>query len=438
MQQLSKFKKTKIGEIPEEWQIGKLREYTTKIGSGITPRGGNKVYQTTGIPFIRSQNVHFDGLHLKDVVYISDKIDNEMKNTRIQPFDVLLNITGASIGRCTFVPKELKHGNVNQHVCIIRPIKEINPIFLSIFLSSNTGQKLVHSTHHGLSREGLTHSQIAEFSIPIPSLKEQQKIASILSNVDELIQKTEQIIEQTQRLKKGLMQRLLTKGIRHTKFKKENFGINFLNYNVPSEWKLLKIKDIASVHGRIGWKGLKREEYTETGPLMLSVWSLIDDYPYGIDYSININRLSSFRYDESPEIKLKNGDVLLAKDGDIGRVGYVQSLSEPSTVNSHVVVVRTKSNEIKSEFLYWFMNSPIFQTYCKSFTSGTTVPLLSQSNIKDATIPIPSLNEQSTISSILYSFSNIIYKNKIYNKKIQHIKRGLMQQLLTGKIRVKV
>jgi type I restriction enzyme, S subunit len=210
----TKFKKTELGEIPEEWQISNLMEYTTKIGSGITPRGGSKVYQSTGIPFIRSQNVHFDGLHLEDVAYISEKIDNEMKNTRIQPFDILLNITGASIGRCTFVPEELKHGNVNQHVCIIRPKKEIDPIFLTIFLSSNSGQKLIHSTHHGLSREGLTFSQIAEFSIPIPSIYEQKQIVRFLRSINSVIKYYNSFKNNFIDIKKGLMQQLLTGKIR--------------------------------------------------------------------------------------------------------------------------------------------------------------------------------------------------------------------------------
>jgi type I restriction enzyme, S subunit len=320
----------------------------------------------------------------------------------------------------------------------IKQTDRIDKRFLYFLIFSKRFIELVKQRVSVTHQPNISSFDIEKFQILLPKIKEQQKIASILSNVDELIQKTDQIIEQTRTLKQGLMQKLLTKGIEHSKFKKINLGINFLNYEVPIDWKLLKIKDIASVHGRIGWKGLKREEYMETGPLMLSVWSLTDDYPYGVDYSAGVNRLSTFRFDESPEIKLKNGDVLLAKDGDIGRIGYVKSLPEPTTVNSHVVVVRTKNDIINNEFLYWFMSSNPFQTYCKSFTSGTTVPLLSQSNIREAVILIPSLSEQNAISSTLYSFSNIIHKHRIYKNKIQEIKRGLMQQLLTGKIRVKV
>lgn len=214
----SKFKNIhfydKILSIPETWKVEELGTYTTKIGSGITPRGGSKVYLDEGIPLIRSQNVHFDGLKLDDVAYISEKIDEEMKNSRTQVGDVLLNITGASVGRCTFVPLNLKRGNVNQHVCIVRPNSEINSIFLTIYLSSNIGQKIIHRSYHGLSREGLTFSQIASIKILVPILEEQKKIAGMVNSVDSLIGTNILNKQKFEILKRGLMQKLLTGKIR--------------------------------------------------------------------------------------------------------------------------------------------------------------------------------------------------------------------------------
>jgi type I restriction enzyme S subunit len=105
-----------IGEIPEHWEVTKMKYVVTKVGGGVTPKGGSSVYKQNGIPLLRSQNIHDDGLKLDDVAYISDDIDNEMSNSRIQENDVLLNITGASIGRCFYIPKGFGKGNVNQHV----------------------------------------------------------------------------------------------------------------------------------------------------------------------------------------------------------------------------------------------------------------------------------------------------------------------------------
>jgi len=214
----TKFKNVKLYNdtitIPEQWTLVKLRDYTTKIGSGVTPTGGSQVYVQKGIPLIRSQNVHFDGLKLDDVAYITQAIHNEMKNTKLQDNDVLLNITGASLGRCTFVPPNFGEGNVNQHVCIIRPKTDLNAIFLSYFLSSYHGQKMILRSLNGLSREGLTFKEIGSFSVAAPTLQEQKKIVTVMNSVQSKMQKVLSQKSNFEKLKKGLMQKLLTGKIR--------------------------------------------------------------------------------------------------------------------------------------------------------------------------------------------------------------------------------
>ena len=110
-----------LGDVPEHWEVVALRYVATKFGSGVTPRGGATMYEVTGIPFLRSQNIHFDGIHLEGVVRIPQDLHDTLAGTHVKPGDVLLNITGASIGRVCSVPDNFEEGNVNQHVCIIRP-----------------------------------------------------------------------------------------------------------------------------------------------------------------------------------------------------------------------------------------------------------------------------------------------------------------------------
>lgn len=163
-----------LGEIPKQWEVTKLKYLTTKIGSGVTPKGGSETYLKEGIPFIRSQNVHFEGLKFDDIAYISEKVHKEMSGSKVYPNDVLLNITGASIGRCYFVPSELKEANVNQHVCIIRPNNKIITKYLFCYLSSEKGQAQILSSEKGISREGLTFEQIGNFIITLPLIEEQE------------------------------------------------------------------------------------------------------------------------------------------------------------------------------------------------------------------------------------------------------------------------
>lgn len=170
-----------IGEIPEHWDVRKLKYLTSKIGSGKTPKGGSEIYVSEGIPLLRSQNIHFDSVRWDDVVYITDEINKTMWSTIVKNHDVLLNITGASIGRCNYI-ENIDIANVNQHVCIIRPNKTIFYKYLNYFLQSECGQNQVFLNQNGTSREGLNFEDLSNFDIILPDYEEQIKIVSFIDN----------------------------------------------------------------------------------------------------------------------------------------------------------------------------------------------------------------------------------------------------------------
>lgn len=170
-----------LGYNPENWDLVPLRYLYNKIGSGVTPKGGGDVYVDEGIIFIRSQNVHFDGLRLDDVVKIDNETHQKMNNSNVEFNDVLLNITGASIGRCCMVNIK-EEMNVNQHVCIIRVNEKIKPDYLNIVLQSNVGQIQIKLLTTGGNREGLTHEAVKNITIPLPSIETQ---IELLKNISE-------------------------------------------------------------------------------------------------------------------------------------------------------------------------------------------------------------------------------------------------------------
>jgi type I restriction enzyme S subunit len=173
-----------------DWETKKLKDLTTKIGSGSTPSGGKESYHEAGVPLIRSMNVHFGGFVRNGLVYLNDEQAEKLKNVTVKADDVLLNITGASIGRVATAPKDMQGARVNQHVCILRPTDEITPPFLELFLASPVVQNLIEDIQVGATREALTKTMIEQFEIPVPSLAEQHrvvaKVEELMALVDEL------------------------------------------------------------------------------------------------------------------------------------------------------------------------------------------------------------------------------------------------------------
>ena len=173
-----------LGVIPEHWLTWRIKYLSSKIGSGKTPRGGAEVYSDDGIIFLRSQNIYDDGLRLEDVVFIDETIDEEMAETRIQIGDVLLNITGASIGRTCVVPEDFPRANVNQHVCIIRPKRtKVLDHFLAYCLKATSVKDQINSFENGSSRQGLNFEQIGNLLVVSPTnIEEQQGIIDYLNH----------------------------------------------------------------------------------------------------------------------------------------------------------------------------------------------------------------------------------------------------------------
>ena len=204
-----------IGEIPEEWEIAKIKVGVTKVGSGKTPSGGAETYATEGVLLLRSQNIYDSGLNLDSPTYIAAQVDEEMKNTRVQPNDVLLNITGGSIGRCCIFPPELKSANVNQHVSIIRVIDSIfTPEYMHYYWNSDIGKKSIALYQTGGNREGMSADAIKNSPIMIMSLDEQKEIAAYLDTkcieIDSLISKKEQFLTELESYKKSMIYEYVT------------------------------------------------------------------------------------------------------------------------------------------------------------------------------------------------------------------------------------
>mgnify|MGYP004679898551 CR=1 FL=1 len=195
-------------EFHGEWEKCKLGELAVKVGSGSTPKGGNAVYTTSGHCFVRSQNVGMGHLILNDIAYIDELTHQKQKSTELRTNDVLLNITGASIGRTALATEEINGGNVNQHVCIIRTNGNVEPSFICDYIQTSKIQKYIQSLQTGGSREGVNFEQIRSFPINIPTVEEQVKIAKLLSLINERIATQSKLIEDLKKLKSAIIEKV--------------------------------------------------------------------------------------------------------------------------------------------------------------------------------------------------------------------------------------
>ena len=237
-----------LGKIPENWKIKRIKDAITKIGSGVTPKGGSETYVKEGIPLIRSQNVYNDGLRLDKVSFITETVHNKMKNSQLKPFDILINITGASIGRTCIFPESIKTANINQHIIYLR-IKKKKVDYFAYYLKSNTIQEYIMNIQAGTSKEALNMSQILNIGLPFPEYQEQSQIANYLDTkstaIDKKVNLLQQKIKHYKAYRKTLINETVTKGLDKT-VKLKDSGINWIG-EIPEHWEIKRIKDIFSI-----------------------------------------------------------------------------------------------------------------------------------------------------------------------------------------------
>ncbi|HQU31952.1 MAG: restriction endonuclease subunit S [Planctomycetia bacterium] len=382
------YKHTEVGVIPSDWEVVCLGEMTIKVGSGITPTGGERVYKKGGRPFLRSQNVGWGCLLMEDIAFIDDSTHNTFKDTEILENDVFLNITGASIGRSAVADSRVEGGNVNQHVCIIRTAKDkLYPYFLNYSLLSRVGQKQIDSFQAGGNRQGLNFGQIRSFKIPLPTKAEQNAIATVLSDADALISGLKKLIAKKRNIKQGAMQELL----------------------MPREdWEAKRLAEIADVD-----KGeqLNRETLNEK-----------DTYPVyngGISPSGYTSKWNTER------------DTIIISEGG-NSCGYVNFIKERFWRGGHCYQVKTR---IEKEFLFHLLKS--HEKNIMGLRVGSGLPNIQRGRLLSFELSVPKYeSEKTAIAQVLSDMDAEIEALEKKLDKFRMIKQGMMQELLSGRTRL--
>ena len=408
------YKRTDVGVvIPANWDCDLLGNLATRVGSGITPTGGERVYVTEGRPFLRSQNVGLGVLILEDLAFITDEIHTSFAGSQIKEGDVLLNITGASIGRSAVADTTVALGNVNQHVCEIRPDqKRLDSHFLNSYLLSAAGQKQIDSFQAGGNRQGLNYSQIRSFLIPCPPLPEQRAIAEALSDVDGFVRALEKVIDKKRAIKQAAMQQLLNGRTRLQGF--------------SGAWEKRRLGEIAVLH--------RQNVVPATfGDTLFMHFSLpaFDEGQFPITEPGSEIGSNKFR--------IPTKAVLVSRlNPRIPRVWAPTSVGDNAIASTEFLVL-TPTEEISYGFLHAVCASPGFCEQMELLSTGTTGShqRISPPDAMKIGVWLPiSKKEQRAIANFLSDMDSEIAALEERRDKAHVIKQGMMQVLLTGRVRL--
>lgn len=293
--------------------------------------------------------------------------------------------------------------------------------YLQYVLSSEKVYEQYIAMAAGSSVKNLNKEKVADVTVPKPPLPEQRRIAAALGDMDKLIDNLSKRIEKKKAIKQGAMQELLTGKKRLPGFE--------------GEWLVKSIAKSATVKARIGWQGLTTQEYLADGSYRLVNGTNIENgaVNWGSCYYV-----AEDRYGEDKNIQLRQADVLVSKDGTIGKVAFVERLPLPATLNSGVFVVRSKDYDLSQEYLARVFLSKWFDDFIDKITAGSTIVHLYQKDITKFQFLIPpTLAEQRAIAKVLGDMDAEIAKLEAKREKLTGIKKGMMSDLLTGKVRLK-
>lgn len=429
-------------QVPNGWRSCELKDLLERLESGLRPRGGVNS-ESGAIPSLGGENIKQEG----GIVYfpvrkISRRFYLQLKKGKLRDRDVLINKDGANTGKVGFYESDFyPEAAINEHVFLLRGRADtLENRYLYYLLASQNGQRIIQSRITGSAQPGLNTSFIKDFPAAVPaSVTEQEEIAAILATVDELISRTEALIEKIGRVKQGLMQDLLTQGIdekgRIRSEKTHKFKVSPLG-RVPEEWEVGDF-DHFGIDIIDGDRGTHYP--TEKDLLKEGYCAFLNNK------NINQGELSfretQFITEERDALmrkgRLEVGDIVLTTRGTVGNIALFRDSGPYQVVriNSGMVIVRGYAKRFTGDFFVrlWLY---VFGKQNSVMGSGSAQPQLPIRELRRFCLAKPSTEEQNRITSILVETDMLLKQENRYREKLQALKRALMEDLLTGKVRV--
>ena len=413
--------------VPEGWRA-RLFGDLAKVINGYAFKGSDFVEKSeTSVPIIRMSSLKAGTIDLSDAVYVAKNNVKGLEKFLLNSGDFVFGMSG-SISNFAIIKEKDGICYQNQRVGRLSPINASSGFLSQLFLSESVSRQ-IEGLAAGGAQLNISSSQIENLNILSPPLPEQKKIASILTSVDEVIENTQKQIDKLQDLKKATMNELLTKGIGHTEFKDSELG------RIPKSWEVMKLGVFAKVKG--GKRLPKGEQFSET----------MTEYPYirvsdFENQGINKTHLKyvSGRVRESiKRYVISSKDLYISIAGSIGIIGTIPDELSGSLLTENAAKIVLESNVITRDFLKCNLSSEIAQSqFRQEKGTGGGVPKLALFRIEETLVALPKIDEQLQISSTIASLDKAISDVDSKLSQTQSLKKSLMQDLLTGKVRVAV
>ena len=367
--------------IPDDWEVKSLGEVATIVGGG-TPSTLNSAYWNGDIQWFTPAELSDSKKYVSKSERTITERGLKESSAKLLPKGTVLLTTRASIGITAILenPASTNQGFqslIAKNNCCSEFLYYVIPLIKDEMLSRASGSTFAE----------ISAKKLSTITFQLPPLPEQQRIAKALSDVDALISTTEKLIQKKKNIKQGAMQNLLTGKKRLPGFtKSSNYKQTEIGL-IPEDWEVKNINKECTIKARIGWQGLKSIEYLDSGDYILVT---------GIDFDsgfINWNSCSyvtKWRFDQDKNIQIKQGDILITKDGTIGKVAFLNEIPMQGTLNSGVFVIRPKnSDKIDSVFLSLIFKSIWFDSFLEQITSGSTIVHLYQKDFVKFDFPLP-------------------------------------------------
>lgn len=424
-----------LGQIPAHWDVKSLKRLSSlTLGKMLTPQDKGEYVRK---PYLRAKNVLWEKVDITDIkeMWFSEQ---ELTQYRLKLHDLLL-CEGGEVGRTAIWKEELEECYIQNSVHKVTIHQNYTPdYFLYLFLLYG---KRGHfdAIVDRVSIAHLTKEKLKEVSCLVPPLSEQRAIAAFLDHktrqIDTYIAKKQQQIERWQAYRSALINQAVTKGLNPDVPMKES-GIEWLG-EIPAHWDVKKLKQICYMKGRIGWQGLKQAEFTDKGPYLITGMNFKD----GVIRWDEVYHITEERYNEAPEIQLKIGDVLMTKDGTIGKLLYVDTLPGKASLNSHLLVLRPLDNEFLPKYLYYQLQSEFFKYHIEIHKTGTTFFGITQEAVGLYKMLLPPLKEQQTIAQFIdtetVKIDALVATTQQQIDRLRAYRTSLISDAVTGKIDVR-